>query len=46
VIGVDYLATRRWNFGADVRSAILFESGQLLNATDVSLRVSRLFELF
>jgi hypothetical protein len=46
VVGADYLATRSWNFGLDVRSGILFESGQLLNSTDISLRASRLFELF
>jgi hypothetical protein len=46
VLGLDYLASRSWNVGADARSGILFESGALLNATDVSLRVSRLFELF
>jgi hypothetical protein len=46
VLGLDYLASRAWTAGVDVRSGILFESGALLNATDVSLRLSRLFELF
>ncbi len=45
-LGLDYLATRAWTAGLDVRSGILFESGHLLNATDVSLRLSRMFELF
>lgn len=46
VLGLDYLASRAYTFGLDVRSGILFESGHLLNATDVSLRLSRMFELF
>jgi hypothetical protein len=46
VLGVDYLLSRQWNLGVDVRSGVLFEHGDLLNATDVSLRVSRMFEAF
>ncbi|MET0287890.1 MAG: hypothetical protein ABW352_25600 [Polyangiales bacterium] len=46
LLGLDYLASRTWSAGIDVRSGILFESGELLSATDVSLRLSRMFELF
>ncbi|MEY4514361.1 MAG: hypothetical protein RLZZ450_6483 [Pseudomonadota bacterium] len=47
LFGVDYLASRSWIVGVDVRSALLFEGdGHRLNATDVALRVSRLFETF
>lgn len=46
VVGLDYLASRAWTVGMDLRSGILFESGSVLSATDVSLRLSRMFELF
>jgi len=47
LFGVDYLTSRSWIVGLDVRSALLFEGdGQWLNATDVALRVSRMFETF
>jgi hypothetical protein len=47
VFGVDYLASRSWTLGLDVRAALLFEgNGQWLNATDIALRVSRMFETF
>jgi hypothetical protein len=47
VFGFDYLASRSWTLGLDVRAALLFEgNGQLLNTTDVALRVSRMFETF
>lgn len=47
LLGVDYLATREWVVGLDVRSALLFEGdGRRLSATDIALRVSRMFETF
>ncbi|HEX5657083.1 MAG TPA: hypothetical protein VFX59_07800 [Polyangiales bacterium] len=46
VLGLDYLASRTWTAGLDVRSGVLFVSGSLRSATDVSLRVSRMFEFF
>lgn len=47
VLGVDYLLSRSWTLGLDVRSALLVEGrGERLNATDVSLRISRMFETF
>ena len=46
VLGVDYLLSRRWIAGLDLRSALLVEGGHLLCATDVSLRLSRMFETF
>ena len=46
VLGVDYLLSRRWICGLDLRTAILAEGHQLLSATDLSLRLSRMFETF
>lgn len=46
VVGLDYLLSRAWIVGLDVRSGVLFEAGDPLNATDVSLRVSRMLEMF
>ena len=46
VLGVDYLLSRRWIAGLDLRSALMVEGGHLLNASDVSLRLSRMFETF
>ncbi|HEY6879769.1 MAG TPA: hypothetical protein VI299_17195 [Polyangiales bacterium] len=46
VLGLDYLWSRTWTLGLDVRSGVLFEAGHPLNATDVSLRMSRTFEMF
>lgn len=46
VLGVDYLLTRSWVFGVDLRSALLFEGARLRSATDLSLRLSRMFETF
>jgi hypothetical protein len=46
VLGVDYLASRRWVVGLDVRPGVLVEDGRVRSATEVALRVSRMFELF
>ena len=46
LLGVDYLLSRAWLLGLDVRSGMLIEGGRMLSATDVALRVSRLFETF
>lgn len=46
VLGVDYLASRRWTFGIDVRPGILVEDGSIRSATEVALRISRMIELF
>lgn len=46
VLGVDYLLSRSWVFGVDLRSALLFEGSRLRSATDLSLRLSRMFETF
>jgi hypothetical protein len=46
VVGLDYLLSRSWIAGLDVRSGLLFEAGDTLSATDVSLRFSRMFETF
>ncbi len=46
VFGVDYLVSRTWILGLDVRSGVLLDGTHALSATDVALRVSRLFETF
>jgi hypothetical protein len=46
VLGVDYLWSRSWIVGLDVRSALLIDGHEWLSATDVSLRLSRMFETF
>lgn len=47
LLGVDYLVSRSWLVGLDVRTGVLFEGdGQRLNATDIALRLSRTFETF
>jgi hypothetical protein len=46
VVGLDYLLTRSWICGLDVRAALLVDGSELLSATDVSLRLSRMFETF
>ncbi len=46
VFGVDYLQSRTWIFGLDVRSGFLLDGSRLRSATDVCLRVSRMFETF
>jgi hypothetical protein len=46
LVGLDYLWSRTWTFGLDVRVGVLFEPGKVSNATDVQLRISRMFDLF
>jgi hypothetical protein len=46
LVGVDYLWSRQWTVGLDFRTGILFEPGNVASATDVQLRVSRMFDLF
>ncbi|MDB4975777.1 MAG: hypothetical protein JWN48_4118 [Myxococcaceae bacterium] len=46
VLGVDYLLSRRWICGVDVRTALLLDDHQLVNVSDISLRLSRMFETF
>lgn len=46
VFGLDYLATRSWTVGVDVRVGFLLGSGQIVNFTEGQLRLSRMFELF
>jgi hypothetical protein len=47
LLGADYLVSRSWIVGVDVRSALLFEGdGHRVAGTDVALRVSRMFETF
>jgi hypothetical protein len=43
---LDYLATRSWTLGVDVRTGFLFGGGQVVNFTEGQLRLSRMFELF
>jgi hypothetical protein len=46
VFGADYLLSRRWTLGVDIRSGILLERGEVLSTTDVAFRLSRMFETF
>jgi hypothetical protein len=46
VFGLDYLATRAWTVGLDVRVGFLMGGGQVFNATEGQLRLTRMFELF
>ena len=46
VVGADYLLSRAWTLGLDVRGGVALESGGVLGSVDVALRVSRLFETF
>lgn len=46
LVGLDYLWSRSWTLGLDVRVGVLFEPGKVSNATDVQLRISRMFDLF
>jgi len=46
VFGADYLLSRSWTLGLDVRTGALLERGEVRSTSDVSLRLSRMFETF
>lgn len=46
VFGADYLWSRIWTLGVDIRSGVLIEGGEVRSTSDISLRLSRMFELF
>ena len=46
LIGIDYLLSRRWTLGLDVRTGFLADADALRSVTEVGLRASRMFELF
>lgn len=46
VVGLDYLATRQWTVGVDVRTGFLVGGSDVLSFTEGQLRLSRMFELF
>lgn len=46
VFGIDYLATRSWTVGLDVRTGFLWGDGQAFTVTEGQLRLGRMFELF
>jgi hypothetical protein len=46
LVGLDYLWTRTWTVGVDVRIGLVLDSGQAASATEGQLRISRMFELF
>jgi hypothetical protein len=46
VLGADYLISRSLTIGLDVRTGVALERGEVMNNTDVSLRLSRMFETF
>jgi hypothetical protein len=45
-LGIDYLASRTWLFGLDVRLGMLLIDERLRATTQVQLRCSRAFDLF
>jgi hypothetical protein len=45
-VGVDYLATRRWTVGCDVRVGLLWMLGESVSFTEGQLRISRMFDVF
>lgn len=46
VFGLDYLASRTWTVGIDVRTGLLLEPRNVAWCTEGQLRLSRMFELF
>lgn len=46
VFGLEYLATRAWTVGLDLRTGFLMGGGPIFSATEGQLRLSRMFELF
>lgn len=46
VLGADYLVSRNLTVGLDIRTGVAIERGEVMNGTDVSLRLSRMFETF
>lgn len=46
VVGLDYLVSRTWTVGVDIRPGIVLEHGRAVSSTEGALRVSRMFELF
>jgi hypothetical protein len=46
VFGLDYLATRSWTVGLDVRTGFLVGGGQVFSVTEGQLRLTRMFDLF
>jgi hypothetical protein len=45
-LGLDYLASREWTVGVDVRTGALWQRGEVSSFTEAQVRFSRLFELF
>lgn len=45
-VGLDYLATRAWLFGIDIRLGMLLIDSAVHATTEVQLRCSRAFDLF
>ena len=46
LVGIDYLLSRRWTLGLDLRTGLLADADALRSVTEVGLRMSRMFELF
>jgi hypothetical protein len=46
LVGVDYLWSRAWTFGLDVRPGLVLEPDRVTSSTEIQLRVSRMFDLF
>lgn len=46
LVGLDYLWSRALVVGLDVRTGVVIDDGAARSATEIGLRVSRMFELF
>jgi len=46
LVGLDYLWSRSWTLGLDVRIGLVFEPGKVVSANEAQLRLSRMFDLF
>lgn len=46
VFGLDYLVSRTWTLGLDIRQGLLLERGEGRSTTEGALRLSRMFELY
>ncbi|MFT3921767.1 MAG: hypothetical protein QM778_04470 [Myxococcales bacterium] len=46
LLGLDYLWSRSWSVGLDVRIGIILEPGNVASANEAQLRCSRMFDLF
>lgn len=46
LVGLDYLWSRTWTLGLDVRVGLVLEPSHVASVTEAQLRLSRMFDLF